>query len=64
MAIDFTASNRPPSDPTSLHYVSREPNRYQRALRQVASILAYYDQDQLFPAYGSARPPAEGREVE
>lgn len=52
-AVDFTASNREPSDPRSLHYTgSPEPNQYQQALSASASIVAYYDSDKKFPVYG------------
>ena len=43
-AIDFTASNGDPSQPSSLHF--RQPNQmndYQRAIVTVGDILSYYD---------------------
>jgi hypothetical protein len=52
-AIDFTASNKDPSLPTSLHYLKGlEPNHYEQALRSCCSIIAYYDFDQRFPVFG------------
>ena len=39
MAIDFTLSNRPPSDPSSLHYFDPNRNQYLKAIESVGSIL-------------------------
>lgn len=53
VAIDFTASNGPPSDLGSLHYFdTRRPNHYEMALRSVGDIIQPYDSAQLFPAFG------------
>lgn len=53
VAIDWTGSNGDPRDPRSLHAVnSNTLNQYESAIRGVGSILAYYDRDQLFPAFG------------
>ena len=53
IAIDFTASNKDPNDPKSLHYIAGlEPNQYERAIYSCGNIMAYYDYDQLFPCYG------------
>lgn len=44
IAIDFTASNGDPRQPTSLHYNSPyTPNQYARALRAVGEIIQDYD---------------------
>ena len=54
-AIDFTASNRDPEDPRSLHYFSPNGdsmNQYERCIRAVGEILCPYDSDQLFPVLG------------
>jgi hypothetical protein len=52
-AIDFTASNRPPSDPQSLHSLtSGQMNPYEWCLRSVGEVLCPYDSDQLFPVLG------------
>lgn len=54
-AIDFTASNRDPRDPRSLHYFSPNGdgiNQYERCIRAVGEILCPYDTDQLFPVLG------------
>jgi len=51
-AIDFTGSNREPTDPRSLHFISSEPNQYQQALQASSSIVSYYDSDKKFPVYG------------
>lgn len=54
-AIDFTASNRDPRDPRSLHYMAPSGdslNQYQSCIRSVGEILCPYDSDQLFPVLG------------
>ena len=59
VAVDFTASNMAPSSPQSLHYINPtgQPNEYEMALQSVGSILANYDNNQLFPAYGYGGVP-------
>ena len=42
LAVDFTASNRPINDPSSLHYIGQR-NSYQKALQSVCEILLDYD---------------------
>lgn len=65
VAIDFTASNRDPSDPNSLHYVlGLEPNQYERAIRSCGSIVSYYDSDQKFPLLGFGGIPQGKTDVE
>jgi len=58
-AVDFTASNGDPSQPSSLHY--RNPstlNDYQKAIISVGDILNYYDSDKKYPVFGfGARLP-------
>jgi hypothetical protein len=52
-AIDFTASNGNPKEPSSKHYINGyEPNAYEQSLRSCCSIVAYYDYDNRFPVYG------------
>ncbi|KAJ6234835.1 copine [Anaeramoeba flamelloides] len=52
-AIDFTGSNGQPTQPSSLHYFdSYTVNDYQNAITTCGSILANYDQDQMFPTFG------------
>ncbi|XP_053542119.1 copine-9 isoform X6 [Ictalurus punctatus] len=62
VAIDFTASNGNPSQPTSLHYMSPyQMNAYAMALKAVGEIIQDYDSDKLFPAYGfGAKIPPDG----
>jgi len=53
IAVDFTASNKEPSNPASLHY--RNPsayNEYQQAIYSVSRILEVYSKDKQFPIYG------------
>ena len=54
IGIDFSQSNKPIDDPTSLHCLLKEkrPNPYERAITSCAKILEYYDYDKLFPVYG------------
>ncbi len=55
VAIDFTASNGAPNDPTSLHYINpHRPNSYEIALRSVGDIIQHYDSSQLYPAFGKS----------
>lgn len=53
-AIDFTASNRDPCDPRSLHYMRPDGmmNQYESCIYSVGSVICPYDSDQLFPVYG------------
>ncbi|KAG7401787.1 hypothetical protein PHYBOEH_010250 [Phytophthora boehmeriae] len=53
IGIDYTASNGPPNDPRSLHFIDpRGPNQYQHAISATVSILQEYDSDKQFPVYG------------
>ena len=53
IGIDFTKSNKDPNDPNSLHNItSKNMNCYEKAIRACGDILAYYDDDQLFPVFG------------
>ncbi|XP_007228266.1 copine-8 [Astyanax mexicanus] len=63
VAIDFTASNGNPSQPTSLHYMNPyQLNAYAMALRAVGEIIQDYDSDKMFPALGfGAKLPPDGR---
>ena len=54
-AIDFTASNGPPNDASSLHFVSPGGhiyNQYEQAIMAVGSVLEAYDADKMYPVYG------------
>ncbi|CAM9803231.1 unnamed protein product [Lampetra planeri] len=61
MAIDFTASNKPPSQLDSLHHTGfNDANQYLMVIRAVGGTLQYYDADKQFPAYGfGAQLPSE-----
>ena len=52
VAIDFTGSNGVPNMPNSLHYLGPNPNQYETAIKACGDIVAYYDYDQKFPAFG------------
>jgi len=52
IGIDFTGSNGTYTDSRSLHYLQRGMNDYEKAIRSCGDILAYYDDDQLFPVFG------------
>lgn len=45
VAIDFTASNGNPSNPSSLHYLNPygSPNQYSAAIMAVGEIIQDYD---------------------
>ncbi|XP_073425771.1 copine-9 [Dendrobates tinctorius] len=63
VAIDFTASNGNPSQPTSLHYMNPyQLNAYGMALKAVGEIIQDYDSDKQYPAYGfGAKIPPDGK---
>ncbi|XP_065287258.2 copine-8-like isoform X3 [Dermacentor albipictus] len=63
VAVDFTASNGDPRDPTSLHFLDPvRPNAYAMAIRAVGEVIQDYDSDKMFPALGfGARLPPDGR---
>jgi len=54
VGIDYTGSNGNPIEPHSLHYQNPNgaPNQYMQAIRTVGDIVAYYDLDKWFPAFG------------
>lgn len=53
VAIDFTASNKPTSDPRSHHHLSAtRPNSYEIALKSVGEIIRHYDTSRMYSAFG------------
>lgn len=52
VAIDMTASNGSPNDPTSLHFQDYYGNRYTRALGAIIQVLDRYQTDNMFAAFG------------
>ncbi|KAI0564256.1 Copine [Gracilaria domingensis] len=54
VAVDFTSSNRPVSDPQSLHYMGdpAAPSQYWQALHAIGTILEGYVPDAQFTALG------------
>ncbi len=58
IAVDFTLSNKDPTDPTSLHYFDLAHNQYLQAITSVGQILENYDSDKRFTLLGfGARVP-------
>ena len=51
LAIDYTASNGNPSDPSSLHYLGQN-NQYEAAIFNVGQVIEPYDNDKMFPVFG------------
>ncbi|KAE8890881.1 Copine-3 [Phytophthora fragariae] len=65
IGIDYTASNGPPNDPRSLHFIDpRGPNQYQHAISSTVSILQEYDADKQFPVYGFGGIPPGAYDVD
>jgi len=62
-AIDFTASNGNPKQPGTLHYCgdASRLNEYERAIREIASVLLEYQIEQQIACYGfgAKLPPYE-----
>lgn len=60
-AIDFTASNTDPCFPSSLHYINPanpyELSPYEKALKDVGTVLEPYDSDKKFSMYGFGAVP-------
>lgn len=53
IAVDFTMSNGPVTDPMSLHSIAdASNNEYMQAIKAVGEILQYYDSDKAIPTYG------------
>lgn len=59
VAIDYTASNGDPNDPTSLHFIGekdengwRNVNQYEQAMTSVGNILETYAYKKRFSCYG------------
>uniref|UniRef100_A0A2S2QTI9 Copine-8 n=2 Tax=Sipha flava TaxID=143950 RepID=A0A2S2QTI9_9HEMI len=63
VAIDFTASNGNPSNPSSLHFINNNSmNSYEQAIWAVVSIIEDYDFDKQFPVLGfGAKIPPSGQ---
>lgn len=53
-AIDFTASNGPPTDPRSKHYINPQGGytAYENAILGVGRVLEFYDNDRQYPVFG------------
>ena len=52
VAIDFTTSNLPPDDKLSYHYLGAKQTIYEKAIKSCGDIVAEYDFDKKFPAFG------------
>lgn len=60
VGIDFTASNRDPRDPQSLHFFGNSGDtQYSLAIKSVGEVIKDYDSDQMYPAlgFGAQLPP-------
>ncbi|GMF44707.1 unnamed protein product [Phytophthora fragariaefolia] len=65
IGIDYTASNGPPTDSRSLHFIDpRGPNQYQHAITSTVTILQEYDSDKKFPVYGFGGIPPGAHDVD
>ncbi|MES1915729.1 MAG: hypothetical protein MHM6MM_007634 [Cercozoa sp. M6MM] len=61
-AVDFTASNGDPTNPTSLHHFSAQGhNQYSEALATIGQILSPYDSDGSIAAWGFGARLMSGR---
>jgi copine 5/8/9 len=65
-AIDYTGSNGVPTDPRSLHYLhpSGQLNQYGSAIKQISSVVEFYDSDKLFEVWGFGGKPSPTGPVE
>lgn len=65
VGIDFTASNKDPNDPTSLHYMAPGSpfNQYQRVILSLGEVLQKYNHTEQIPAYGFGAKLAQGQPV-
>lgn len=63
VSVDFTASNGPVNEPSSLHYFNpAAPNQYQMAIRAVLDICQHYNKSKMFDAFGfGAQVPPDFR---
>jgi len=58
IGVDYTSSNKEPTDPKSLHTLVREgKNVYENAMRSCGGILAYYDKSNQIPLFGFGGVP-------
>lgn len=64
VAVDFTSSNKPATDPASLHYLGdpNNPSVYARALSAVGGIISHYIDDDCITGLGfGAKLPGHNR---
>ena len=50
-AIDYTSSNGLYTNPTSLHFISSQPNQYEQAIVSVGTVIEPYSQDKSFSVF-------------
>ena len=60
ISLFYLASNGPPNQPDSLHFMGPTPTLYEQALHSVVTIIQDYDSDKQFPVlgFGAKVPPA------
>lgn len=63
VAIDFTKSNLPVDDQSSLHRLDTEnANQYEMAIASIAEICQHYSRSKIFKAYGfGAKLPTDNK---
>jgi hypothetical protein len=55
VAVDFTASNGPPHERSSLHFMdpsNSRPNSYEVAIRSISQIISHYDTKGMYASFG------------
>jgi hypothetical protein len=65
VGIDFTGSNGPSIDPSSLHHFKKDHlNLYQQAILSVGEILEFYNHARIIPTFGFGAEIDSNKEVD